>query len=873
MTQASSKRTCEITRPWDFSSRYFESTRETLESLYAQRDRVTGEPTEDLNDIIYRVATANAIAELKYALTPQQIKEITLAEALVHPSVEKWALAFARHIGEQFFWANTPGNINADPALSLKVLKYWALGVLSGWSEDEIWLNSERLRVSFESGEADEAGDLERSMMELAFQLKGKGCLAACGVAYIEDTLEAIQEAAKIEALAAKAAMGMGLNTSRLRPWSSIIGNGAAASGPDRFYEKTIAKAVEAVAQGGRRGGALIELRNSNHPDILFFIEKKRLLAPPSLAVIAQRLAGEMERQQDGDQKESLDHFRRRVLTAAERLFGEQYHAFLERQNYLKNTNVTVLAMPGFMEAVREKRFYATTFDGSAWSGPVFDPQRPVNDPKTGQQAINRLTKELVFEEYTVDLAEFPDAEAAAQEFAGTRYDVTGGRLRISGALYAPEVFARIVDGMRTSGEPGLAFYDNVNAANANAHCYQLDTCNPCGEQFLPAGRGPDGRMYMGTCNLASMHAAHSDFWKADGSFDFAAMQQVAKVMQRFMDNVTDVSWYPIPAQNLTSRLERRNGGGFAGIAEHLSRLGLAFGSEAALTAVENLFREFSRASLEASQELAAERGVYALWEGSTFARKGLRVRNTCMTNNAPTGTLAQALQTSWGVDPHNGIVFSRKVRGRKVEFVAPGFADAMKNQLAWPATPDQVDDLMRQIRENHKSCRGLPTVPEAVQKAFPVRVEVDPEAYIRHLAAIHRGCSDLPEAFNSVSNTCSIPLDMSADAVSLAVMLAFELGVKDITFYPDGSRLSQPVEQIAAQAAEQETDLFAFIGASVSDAVADKEKKTALTPTFKLLAAGRKEGFGNCVTCENDDWARLDGCWVCQFCGYSVCG
>lgn len=865
MPQTSPKHRGELARPWDFSSRYWESTRETLTALYAQRDRKTGEPIEDLNDIVYRVAYANAIAELKYVLPPQQIVDISLADALAHPVVEKWALVFARHIGNQFFWANTPGNINADADLSLKVLKYWAAGVLNDLSEDQIWLDSEKLRLKFEDGDIAGAGVHERLMMELSVQLKGKGCLAACGVAFVEDTLEAIQEAAKMEALAAKAAMGMGLNTSALRPWSSIIGNGAAASGPDRFYEKTIAKSVEAVAQGGRRGGALIELRNSDHPDILFFIEKKRLFPPPSLAAIAQRLFSETTAHGD----EPADHFKKRVLADAEKRYGELYHAYLDRQNYLKNTNVTVLAMPGFMDAVREKRFYATTFSGESWHGPVYDPRRPVPDARTGQQSVNRLTKEAVFELYSVDLEEFPEALAAARTLSGIKYDVTASRLTVPSMIYAPDVFARIVEGMRTSGEPGLAFYDTVNAANANQHVYQLDTCNPCGEQFLPAGRGKDDRTYMGTCNLSSMHAAHEDFWRQDGTYNYEAMQAVAAVMQRFMDNVTDVSWYPLPAQNLTSRLERRNGGGFAGIAEYLSRLALEFGSAEALVAVEKLFKEFSQASVRTSQELATERGVYALWAGSRFAARGMQVRNTCMTNNAPTGTLAQALQTSWGVDPHNGIVFSRKVRGRTVEFVAPGFEEAMKRHGAWPSTEAGVQELMSTIRANHKSCRGLDQVPPAVQTAFPVRVEVEPEAYIRHLAAIHRGADDLPEAFNSVSNTCSIPPDMSAEAVSQAVMLAYKLGVKDITFYPDGSRLSQPVEQIAAQAEEQEVDLFSFL--NEPGVVADK---TAPTGKKKQLASThRKDGFGACVTCDNDDWARLDGCWVCQFCGYSVCG
>lgn len=131
--------------------------------------------------------------------------------------------------------------------------------------------------------------------------MRGKGCLAACGVTYVEDSLEGIQEAARIEALAAKAAMGMGLNTSSLRPWASIISNGAAASGPDRFYEKTIAKAVEAVAQGGRRGGALIELRNSDHPDILFFIDKKKLIAPPTMSSIYMEISREVSQEPDED--------------------------------------------------------------------------------------------------------------------------------------------------------------------------------------------------------------------------------------------------------------------------------------------------------------------------------------------------------------------------------------------------------------------------------------------------------------------------------------------------------------------------------------------------------------------------------------------
>ena len=830
----SSERPSAVVRT-DFSSRYLEATQETLVGLYAKRDSVTGQPVEDINDIIVRVATSVALAELKYKLSPDEIIEISLEDALHSKDVVRWQRVFAEHIGNQKFWANTPANINADPEVSLDVLQYWAHGKLAGMAEDQIWLRSEELRKAVKNQELKGLNKHEIEMGGIADRLRGKGCLAACGVTYVEDSLEGIQEAARIEALAAKAAMGMGLNTSTLRPWSSIISNGAAASGPDRFYEKTIAKAVEAVAQGGRRGGALIELRNSDHPDILFFVDKKKLSAPPTMSSVYQTVRAEVPQEADEDNMQ----YKKRLLQLAENRYGELYSEYLTRQNYLKNTNVTVLAMPGFMEAVRDEQFYQASFDGNQWSGPLYDPRKPVMDSKTGMIKVNKLTKEPLYEEYSVDLKKYPQALEAARKVKNAIVEITDKYVRVRGYFFAPEVFQRVVEGMRDSGEPGIGFYESINEGNANNHIYDLNTCNPCGEQFLPAGPGKDGRYYMGNCNLSSMHAAHEDFWNPDKSYNMKNMAAVAKVQQRFMDNVTDVSWYPIPAQNMTARMERRNGGGFAGIAEFLSRLGVSFGSAEGLKAVEDLFRNYTKASVNASSELAKERGVYPLWEGSRFQKRGLRVRNSCMTNNAPTGTLAQALQTSWGVDPHNGIVFSRKVRSRFVDFVAPGFESLMKSHGAWPKTEQKQNDLMQKIRMNHKSVQGIEEVPEAVQNAFPIRVEVEPEAYIKHLAAIHKGASDYPEAFNSVSNTCSIPLDSEEAAVKDATMLAWQLGVKDITFYPDGSRMSQPVEKIAKEDYLRESDLLTELGHQERRTV---EREQTVGQTYKVRV-GSPEG------------------------------
>jgi phage I-like protein len=103
----------------DFSSRYFESTQETLVGLYSKRDSKTGKPVETVNEIVHRVASAVALAELKYILRPDEIVAISLERALSNGRVAQWKKEFAESIGKQKFWANTPANINADPDSSL----------------------------------------------------------------------------------------------------------------------------------------------------------------------------------------------------------------------------------------------------------------------------------------------------------------------------------------------------------------------------------------------------------------------------------------------------------------------------------------------------------------------------------------------------------------------------------------------------------------------------------------------------------------------------------------------------------------------------------------------------------------------------------
>jgi hypothetical protein len=163
------------------SSRYFESTQETLVGLYSKRDSKTGKPVETVNEIVHRVASAVALAELKYILRPDEIVAMSLEQALSNGRVAQWKKEFAESIGKQKFWANTPANINADPDTSLKVLKYWAYGQLANLKEDEIWLRAEEFRIAYESKSSKPStlSEQQLAMGRIVSELRGKGCLAA----------------------------------------------------------------------------------------------------------------------------------------------------------------------------------------------------------------------------------------------------------------------------------------------------------------------------------------------------------------------------------------------------------------------------------------------------------------------------------------------------------------------------------------------------------------------------------------------------------------------------------------------------------------------------------------------------------------------
>jgi len=379
------------------------------------------------------------------------------------------------------------------------------------------------------------------------------------------------------------------------------------------------------------------------------------------------------------------------------------------------------------------------------------------------------------------------------------------------GKANAREVFNMICDYAWKTGDPGMIWLDNINNSfsNPTPKLGQIESTNPCGEQPL---------LPYEPCNLGSINLSK---FVVMGKIDYARLGEIVKLATRFLDDVIDVNNYPIPEIEKVAKGNRRIGLGVMGWAEMLALLNIPYDSDEAYKKAEEIMSFINMKSLEASEELALERGVFPNFKDSIYDTNGQyykewakgRPRNCARTTIAPTGTIAicAGLQGG-GIEPFFGIAYTRynakaldalklgkdPDEGDVFHEVNPIFMAVAGKNNYFGLKPEE---LWKKIEANHNSARGVKDVPEAIQKVFASAHDIVVEAHIKHQGAFQKHTD------NGVSKTINMPNSATVEDIKKTYMAAWEMGCKGITVYRDGCK-SQQVLNIAKKEKAQEVKI-----------------------------------------------------------------